>query len=141
MKNFLKSTLYVAVFALAGILFQISCSNSDSATASPSSAPIGKLLYFKGLNNAPGYSIYTSNYDGTNETLVNVVLPSNHYISFDALDLTQLRMSPDGQKIFFVAVDATTQFKTLYSCDSNGANLTEVIALADTGDFRFGGAY
>ena len=141
MKNLLKSTLYLSVFALAGILFQISCSNSENQSSFTSLPPsLGKIIYFKRLNTSYGYSIYTRDYDGTNESLVNVTLPSGVGISYDALDLPQLRISPDGQTVFFVAINSTS-FKTLYSCDITGANLTEVISLNGTGDFKLGNAY
>lgn len=138
MKNLLKSTLYLFVFALAGILFQLSCSSDSIAT---NSTPVGKLIYYKNLFAGAGNQIYTANYDGTNETLINVSLPTGVVIDINTPEDLQLRMSPDGQKIFFVAVDTATDYKTLYSCDINGSNLSPVIALNGTGNFRLGGAY
>lgn len=141
MKNLLKSTLYLAVFALAGILFQISCSNADDQNLSPSSTPVGKLVYYKRIASVPiTNSIYTCNYDGTGETLVDITLPAGNYISFNLEDLN-LRMSPDGQKVFFIGVDSATQYRTLYSCDVTGANVTPVIALSEDGNITLGGAY
>ena len=141
MKNLLKTTLYLSVFALAGILFQISCSNSENRTLSQNSTPIGKLIYYKNLFSGAGNQIFTSNYNGSSETLVNVTLPSGVLIDLNTPEDLQLRMSPDGQKIFFIGVNTTTNFKILYSCDITGANLNEVIALNGTGNFRLGGAY
>lgn len=140
MKNFLKSTLYLSVFALAGILFQISCSNSDDSLA-PASAPLGKLVYYKRTASTPiNNSIFTCNYDGSGEQPVNITLPAGTYISINIEDLN-LRISPDGQEIFFIGVDSATQFKTLYSCNVNGGNATPVIALTEDGTITLGGAY
>ena len=135
MKNLLKSTLYLTVFALAGIVFQLSCS-SDSISAS--STPVGKLIYYKHSVGTPYFLIYTSNYDGTNEALVNVTLPTGYFVSFDATHLPQLKISPDGQIIFFIITDGTN--KKLYSSDITGANPNEVKDITNIG-FSLGGAY
>ena len=141
MKNLLRSTLYLSVFALAGVLFQISCSNSDNQDLTPNSTPIGKLIYYKYLYGTPGGSkIYTCDYDGTNETLVNAILPSGAIIDTNTPDELQLRISPDGEKIFFVGLNISGN-KTLYSCDITGGNAIEVIDLNGTGQFTLGGAY
>lgn len=134
--------MYLAVFALAGIFFQISCSNADDPSPAPSSTPVGKLVYYKRVASIPfGTSpIFTCNYDGTGETQVNIVMPAGNYIGTNIEDLG-VRMSPDGQKIFFVGVNQATMFKTLYSCDLSGANLTPVISLTETGSYTLGGAY
>ena len=63
MKRLLKSTLYLFVFAAAGILFQISCSADSSSTNSTS---LGKIVYTKKVNT--DIEIWTCNYDGTNQT-------------------------------------------------------------------------
>ena len=138
MKNLLKSTLYLFVFAIAGILFQISCSSDSISTTS---TPVGKLIYLKNVFGGAGNQIYTCNYDGTNETLINVTLPSGVMIDINTPEDMQLRMSPDGQKVFFVAIDTATEYKILYSCDISGANPNQVIALNGTGNVRLGGAY
>jgi hypothetical protein len=138
MKNFLRTSLYLTVFALAGILFQISCSADSNSTNSTS---VGKLIYLKNMFDGAGNRIYTCNYDGTNETLINVTLPSGIVIDLNTPDDMMLRISPDGQKVFFVALDTTTANKILYSCDISGANPAQVIALNGTGNFRLGGAY
>ncbi|WP_309642747.1 hypothetical protein, partial [Flavobacterium sp.] len=108
---------------------------------SPSSTPVGKLIYYKrvagvSINN----SIFTCNYDGTGEALVNITLPAGVYLGFNIEDLN-LRISPDGQKVFFIGVDSATQFRTLYSCDVTGANVTPVIVLNEDGNITLGGAY
>jgi hypothetical protein len=135
MKNFLRTSLYLTVFALAGILFQISCSADSNST---NSTPVGRLIYYKHTNGTPYPLIYTSNYDGTNETLVNVTLPAGYIVSTDSMNLPQLRISPDGQMIFFIITDSTT--RKLYSCTITGANPTEVKDISDEG-FNLGGAY
>ena len=141
MKNLLKSTLYLCVFAFAGILFQISCSNSDEAL-STNSTPIGKIVYYKQLGSGPSMtaSICTCNYDGTNETPVNVTLPAGVLLAY-GYQQSNIRLSPDGQKIFFMTINTATDYQAIYSCDITGNNAIEVKALNADGTMELGGAY
>lgn len=123
MKNLLKSTLYLFVFALAGILFQISCS-SDSITTH--AAPAGKIVY------ETGDGIWTANYDGTGVTQIPIVLPANVNFLFGTVS-SSLSVSPDGDTVFFTCSNAANTYVTteLYSCDISGGNATEVIHISD----------
>lgn len=124
MKNFFKTTLYLSIFALAGIFFQISCSN-DSVTQN--SLLTGKLIYTRqSTGNQP--QIWVADYDGTNQTQIPVTLPANVSISMTNNNGSSLKISPDGQKIFFVAFTTGTNLSSVYSCDINGTNLQEIIA-------------
>lgn len=143
MKNILKTSLYFFVFALAGILFQISCS-SDSITAS--STPVGKLVYNKQeTTTLPGGGtgitsrLYTCNYDGTNETPINFTLPAGVHIDFST-GQSNIRLSPDGQKVFFITHD-DADTEAIYSCDITGGIATEVIPTNGPGNIELGGAY
>ena len=145
MKNLLKSTLYLFVFALAGILFQISCS-SDSISPTTTSTPLGKLLYYKQVaSTLPGGgtlitpTICTCNYDGTNETPINVILPADQQIKFST-DQANIRLSPDGQKVFFITEDASYA-DSIYACDVTGGTATQVITTSAESNIELGGAY
>ncbi|MES2411250.1 MAG: hypothetical protein V4535_07370 [Bacteroidota bacterium] len=119
MKNILKSSLYLIAFAGAGILFQISCSAEDSTTLLTD-----KLIYT--VFNPSGQSIWTSDYDGTNQTQVPITLPAN--IEFNATNgNADAKLSPDGQKIFFIVWNTTSGGNEIYSCDISGANVQQVV--------------
>lgn len=146
MKNLLRSSLYLAVFAIAGILFQISCS-SDSL--SPNAAPVGKIVFTK--KGPTALEIWTANYDGTGQTQVPVTLPPNVQFNFwvsqsnaIASDQAHVHLSPDGQTVFFETVTdlSSNKYFSLYSCDLSGNNLTEIIAQAPGEEpMTIGGAY
>ncbi|MGL2967244.1 hypothetical protein [Flavobacterium sp. XGLA_31] len=123
MKNLLKSTLYLFVFALAGILFQISCSSDSVAT---SSTPVGKIVYEK------GDGIWIANYNGTNATQIPIVLPANVSFLFGTVH-SSISVSPDGNTIFFTCANTANTYVTteLYSCNINGGNATLVIPISD----------
>ena len=140
MKSFLKSGLYVFTFAIAGILFQLACSNSDDVNF-VSTSELGNLVYEK--QSATGSAIYISNYDGTNEVQVPITLPSNLHFSTLNGNGAQPRMSPSGTKLFFLLSDDndTTISSSIYSCDIDGTNLQEVISSTSTNTVNLGGVY
>jgi Tol biopolymer transport system component len=123
MKNLLRSTLYLCVFALAGILFQISCSSDSMAT---NATPVGKIVYEK------GDGIWTANYDGTAATQIPIVLPANVSFFFGTLG-SSISVSPDGNTVFFTCSNAANSFTAteLYSCDITGGNATAVVQISD----------
>lgn len=147
MKNILRTSLYLTVFALAGILFQISCSVDSNVT---NAAPLGKIVYTKrvGLE----FQIWTCNYDGTNQAQIPIALPANVSLNYYIANMTSLgadfshvRLSPDGQKVFFGTVtdpNLDTKHFSIYSCDLSGNNLTE-IAVQPVGEdpLVIGGVY
>ena len=128
MKNLLKNSLYLAVFAIAGILFQISCSNSDSQRMVSTSLQ-NKVIYTS--TGSTGQSIWTCNYDGTNQTQIPISLPSNLHFSTTQGN-ADAKLSPDGQKIFFIAWSTLTNETGIYSCDITGANIQVVATAANS---------
>ena len=132
MKNLLRSTLYLAVFAFAGILFQISCSNTAEQSLSVNQT--GKIVFTKWETS--GQSIWTCNYDGSNPTQIPISLPAN--ISFSNVNgNADAKLSPDGQKIFFNTIDSSggaAGYTGIYSCDIDGTNLIPVVtSVVNTG--------
>ncbi|SHF68007.1 hypothetical protein SAMN05444377_11585 [Flavobacterium fontis] len=124
MKNFFKSSMYLFAFFVAGILFQISCSNSDSEknNNAVNSTPIEKIVYCKW---GPTQSIWICNYDGSNPTQIPINLPSN--LRFNNVNgNANPKLSPDGQTVFFQVLNPTAQSTSIYSCNINGSNLVEV---------------
>ncbi|WP_309640687.1 hypothetical protein [Flavobacterium sp.] len=123
MKNLLKTTLYVSVFALAGIFFQISCSNDSNDR---SSLVTVKLIYTRQTSgNQP--QIWTSNYDGTNQVQIPINFPADVAPSTMNDNRSSVKVSPDGQKIFFVGFNSTTQLTCICSCNIDGSNFQQII--------------
>jgi Tol biopolymer transport system component len=136
MKNLLRTSLYLTVFALAGILFQISCSADSNVT---NAAPLGKIVYTKRVNGQ--LQIWTCSYDGSNQAQIPITLPTNVSYNFflasttssGFADCTYVKLSPDGQKVFFATVTDPFQANyhfSIYSCDLSGNNLTEILTQA-----------
>ncbi|RZJ66282.1 MAG: hypothetical protein EOO50_10140 [Flavobacterium sp.] len=119
MKNLLSKTFYVALFVLAGIVFQISCSNSDDSSLP---AQTNKIVFYKG--NATENGFYTSNYDGSGQTLIPVTLPSTIFLTTTT---ASPHLSPDGQKVFFVGIETATNSQNIYSFNIDGSGFQEII--------------
>lgn len=126
MKNLLRSTLYLAVFALAGVLFQISCSNAENATSTPSTTQTGKLIYYKQTSGQP-IELWISNNDGTNQTQIPAVLPANVEFSVVNSNRSSVKISPDGLKVYFVGFNTATNVTSIYCCETSGSNLQEIV--------------
>lgn len=139
MKNVLKSSLYLFVFAIGGILFQIGCSNSNESLLPPTTS-LNKIVYMKYTNS--GSSIWTCNYDGTNNQEVPITFPANLHLS-TLNGNAEVRLSPDGQKVFFSVNDNTDQYisNSIYSCNIDGMNLQEVVSSTSTESCTLGNVY
>jgi Tol biopolymer transport system component len=135
MKNFLKTSLYLVAFAFAGIIFQISCSNSENINSVQN---IGKLVYLKQLSGAP-IEIWSANSDGSSQTQIPISLPANVEFSSINNNRASVKISPDGQKIFFIGFNNTTNISSIYSCDFDGNNLQEIISGGNSTVLELGG--
>jgi len=135
MKNLLRSTLYLSVFALAGILFQISCSNSENSNPQKTTTQLNKIIYSKQVGS--DIQIWTCNYDGTNQTQIPITLPANLIVNNNNSQATP-RLSPDGQTVFFVVLNTTTSLWSVYSCDITGNNLQQVVSPVSTPNLIIG---
>jgi Tol biopolymer transport system component len=142
MKNFLKTSLYLFAFAIAGILFQISCSNSDSEKNNNviNSTPIGKIIYAQNISGQNEIQLWTCNFDGTNQTLIPISLPPNREINTQNVRSTP-SLSPDGQKVFFVVTNTTNNFHSIASCNIDGSNYQEIVTPSAYHLIEIGGAY
>ena len=126
MKNLLRSTLYLSVFALAGILFQIGCSNSDTQKTTNT---ISQNKIICTAANQGVQSFWICNYDGTNLTQIPITLPPN--VGFDITsEIGNGKLSPDGTKIFFRATNLLNGNNNIYSCDITGNNLQLVTSIS-----------
>lgn len=133
MKKILLSSIVLLIFALSITIFQISCQkDADAETPSSQSfTPIEKVTYIK------NHEMWICNYDGTNNTRVNLSLPSGVI-----LDENDFFLSPDGEKIFFNAGPADSygtlpKYTEIYSCNNDGSNVTKIVS-NDTGFISIG---
>src|SRR5687767_5654513 len=101
MKTLLMGSIILCFFSLSIVLIQTSCSKSE-AQNSTLDDQLNKIIYTNFDS-----EIWISDYDGGNATKVNLALPANvrFELSFPRMSL---KMSPDGQKIFFAGVNTAT---------------------------------
>ncbi|RZJ31621.1 MAG: hypothetical protein EOO48_01505 [Flavobacterium sp.] len=127
MKNFYKSGFYFLAFLVGGMLFQISCSNTDQENNVQSA---GKFVYTTKTSSVQQH-IYIANIDGTGVTEVPVTLPANFvfYAYNGSTDFASARLSPDGQTVIFALMNQNTVINYIYSCNVDGSNLQQLAEL------------
>ncbi|RZJ31625.1 MAG: hypothetical protein EOO48_01525 [Flavobacterium sp.] len=118
MRNFFKTAIFVVAFAIGGMLFQISCSNSDETSRSINQ--LNKVLFVKGAGE--GQTIWICDYDGSNLSQIPVTLPSGTVLN-STNGNAYPRLSPDGQTVFFVTYIMPTTEYAIYSCNVDGSNV------------------
>jgi len=132
MKKILMGSAVLTALSLSIIAFQMSCSKTANAQTGGTTGLTQQnlLLYTLYDSSTNSNSIWTSNYDGSNQTQINIVLPSGIY--FD--QTPQVSLSPDGKKIFFIAGvknyynnELYTHSGNIYSCNLDGSNVTKVV--------------
>ena len=143
MKNLFLGSIILLIFTISFSLVQISCSKTTAQNSSQNVNQLNKVIYSKSGITGGGAEpqIWISNYDGTNATQVPIALSATTHIASD-LNTFSIRLSPDGQKIFFMGYEtSTTPYTiTLYSCNIDGSNV-QTVTSSNTEQIRFGGAY
>ncbi len=128
MKNVFKTTLYIISFALAGVLFQISCSNSDETTLAE---PEDKFVFVKKDFITGGIqSIWIANYDGTSQTQIPISLPTGYslYSVYSSGEHSTAKLMRDGNLVVFTVEKNATHETYIYSCNIDGSNLQQIAA-------------
>jgi hypothetical protein len=101
---------------------------------------LNKIIYTK-LNTsiAQRFEIWTSNYDGTNQTKLNVIMPTGFQGPGDG----EVKLSPNGQKIFFTSLQTSNSTTHIFACNIDGTSLTRIIdgSSAGTEGLFLGAAY
>jgi len=85
---------------------------------------LNKIIYTK-LNTsiAQKFEIWTADYDGTNQAKLNITMPSGFQCGGDG----DVRVSPNGQKVFFTSVQTSNNSTHIFTCNIDGSNLTKII--------------
>ncbi|MBC9931037.1 TolB family protein [Chitinophaga qingshengii] len=119
MKKLVLGSFALLLFSASMLVFQISCKKSADAET-PVSVP-AKVVFLKYVDNAE--EIWLMNYDGSAQTKVNVTLAAGQHFG------EEVRVSPNGQKLFFTVYTFSTpgvNKEDIYSCDLDGKNLKKL---------------
>jgi len=141
MKNLFYGAAALLAFAVAFLLVEASCKKSNAQPTGNTNAQLNKIIFAKhNPTTANPATIWLANYDGSGATQVPVSLPPGAFISTELYTFS-LRLSPDGQKVFFGGVNPSSQY-CIYSCNVDGSNLAEISTATATSELiRLGGAY
>jgi hypothetical protein len=134
MRKLLLSSLTLLIFCSSILIFQASCKKEAAAQNTETGlTQLKKVLWTRLV--ATGVEIWMANYDGTNANQVNVIMPTGFTIRHGA------RLSPDGQKLFFVAQDITGTEFYIFSSNVNGSNAVQIANTGNYPDTFIEGAY
>ncbi|MFN5427811.1 MAG: TolB family protein [Bacteroidota bacterium] len=127
MKNMLKSSIVLLLFAVSAVLFNISCEKEALAQTSAPSTPtaLGLLLFSK--DGDKSNELWLAKYDGTNQTKITIA----SFPTGGDIDRSTIKMSPDGKKIFFCMYIPGSNVQSIYSCNADGTGLTKLIDNVD----------
>ena len=129
-----QTTTYILVPAttstLGGVIVGngLSITSNGTLSVNPTAAgltQLNKIVYDRfNYKTNTNDGIYTANYDGTNQTKINIVIPG-----IANPDIGSPRLSPDGSTVFFQAqyqIAGVTSFN-VYSCKIDGSNVKQVL--------------
>jgi hypothetical protein len=74
--------------------------------------------------------LWICNYDGSNATQINLTLPSGVVVDWNYPRFS-IKLSPDGQRIFFSGFNTVAQTGLLCSTDISGNGYIQIIAETD----------
>jgi hypothetical protein len=101
---------------------------------------LNKIIFSKLLIGGGTTEIWTMNYDGSNKTKINIVMPAGEEIQLG----TAPKLSPDGQKVIFMGrtIASTNNDDDIYICNIDGTSVTKIYDMpVGTGHTAIGGAY
>lgn len=135
MRRLLLASAALFIFSFSLSLVQLSC--SESADASPTMTEISQLNKIIVCRTySTDAEIWIANYDGTEYNKINITLPTG----IRMLTPTEVRLSPDGQTVFFNVAENNT-IVHIYSCKLDGTNLKKVISGSNSDSPFLRGAY
>lgn len=135
--------------SLGGVIIGngLSVSPTGVISVNRTSSQLGKIVYTKTIwNGGSSYTneIWTVNYDGTQATRANIVLPSGLYIasSSGSSGNTRASLSPDGTLIFFNVSDASGLTQGIYACNVDGTSVRQVVTVTGSNNaINLSGSY
>lgn len=111
MKKLIYSTIVLASFTLAIIVFQISC---QKEAVGKSNTVQNKFLYFLGNGGSSPNEYWVCNIDGSNRQQISITMPSGYSIGGDG------KLTVDGTTLIFTGFQSSTLLGAVFSVSING---------------------
>lgn len=124
MKNLLLGAIVLLIFSLSLLIIQSSCSKSEARPPSVLNQ-LDKLIY-----KTDDRKLWICNYDGSNATQINLTLPSGVVVDWNYPRFS-IKLSPDGQRIFFSGHNIVTNVGLLCSTDISGNGYIQIASETD----------
>ena len=142
MKKLLLSSITFCVLSFSLSIVQIGCSKTEAQSPNTTLGQLNKIVYTMQNTTNPNIliEIWTCNYDGTNQTQIPITVPTDVEIN-TTNERATARISPDGQKVFFVGMNTTTNLYSIYSVNISGGLAQQIVAPSTRNFIEIGGAY
>ena len=129
MKKLLLSTISLLLFSISILIFDISCKKESIAQTDTTPQPLGIMFYSVAVRNPvtnkTTYQIWKCNYDGSNKTKIDFVLP-------EGSGLGNISPSPDGKRVFFnLWLNNPTNDFWICSVNTDGTGFTKLVKVDD----------
>ena len=122
MKKLLFGSVILLLFSLSILIIQSSCSKTEAQNSNITQ--LNKILIVSG-NAGVTQKLWSANYDGSNLNEIVFAMPAGVRAGYNA---EFIKLSPDGQKIFFQGYEIVSGRSGIYSANLNGSGVVEVIA-------------
>lgn len=130
MKKLVQGSIALLLFSISIMIFEMACKKDSyglptAADAAAANAAISTQLTQAGqlLYQTANGGIGIENYDGTNQTPLNLILPANSSTYWNEPP----SISPDHKTIFFAVINQST-FALIggYACNIDGTNVRKI---------------
>jgi len=98
--------------------------SSGVLSVNAASIPVLNLIVYTKQDASGLVEIWTSKYDGTNQSKISLTLPAGTRIDPDKTP----RLSPDGLKVFFTGETTGQTGQDIYMANINSSGLTKIIS-------------
>jgi hypothetical protein len=140
MKKLLQAATILVFISTSLFLIPSSCTKSQAQTETNTAQQLNKFVWIR-LASSGVPQIWISDYSGNNATQVPISMPPGAALSTD-FGTMDVKLSPDGQTVFFMGVLPATDTRQIYACNIDGSNVRVVVPNAgNTGYIKIGGAY
>ncbi len=140
MKKLLQATIVLLLFCASLVIIQTSCTKSIGQTNTSAPSALNKFIFIS-LGTSGETQIWISDYNGNNAFQIPIAMPAGSKLSTDFGSM-DVKLSPDGQQIFFMGVLTDTNKRQIYSCGIDGQNVKVIVPNPDGTDYlKIGGAY
>lgn len=118
-----------------GTTIQVDAAGKISAVSSPANAGSIILYNRRATDDAPD-ELWKANLDGTGQQKISITLPAGLVLNLS--DGGAMKLTPDNQRIVFLARNSSTSQDYIYSCKIDGTDVKKLVDGPASGGLELG---